>query len=131
MPQTLAELDKGYRFPAASFELTAEWVEAYAAAIEAPGAGVPPMALAALSIRALLEQSPLPPGSIHAGQELSFARAASVGEKLSTQAEVVSRGERQGWVLMSVNHSVSDATGSDIMQGRATITFPIGPEAGS
>ena len=53
---------------------------------------VPPMAVATLSIRALIEASPLPPGTLHAGQELSFQRAVQVGEELTVDASVVSRG---------------------------------------
>jgi acyl dehydratase len=131
MTTSLAELPKGHRFPSASFELSLEWVAEYVEAVDdraiAAAGAVPPMALAALSIRALLDQSPLPPGSIHVAQELSFKRAASVGEKLHTRAEIASRGERQGWVLMTVAHSVSDVSGGVVMDGRATITFPVDP----
>jgi acyl dehydratase len=131
MPSTLAALPKGYEFPPAAFTLSPEWVSAYIDAVGdsaitnvAPGL-VPPMAVAALAIRAMIEASPLPPGTLHAGQELSFRRAVSVGEALSVGARVVSRGERAGWVLMSVDLDVS-AGGEQVMSGRATITFPGG-----
>ena len=60
MPSTLAALPKGYEFPTTTFTLTPAWVDAY---VEAVGDGaiksvgpelVPPMAIAALSIRALI-----------------------------------------------------------------------------
>jgi acyl dehydratase len=85
---------------------------------------VPPMAVAALSIRALIEASPLPPGTLHAGQELSFRRAVKIGDDLSVTARVISRGERAGWVLMSIDIGAS-ANGEQVMTGRATITFPV------
>jgi acyl dehydratase len=134
MSATLAALPRGHEFPPTSFTLAPEWVGAYIAAvgdaaIGAAGPGlVPPMAIAALSIRALIEASPLPPGTLHAGQEIAFHRAVRVGERLTVTASIVSRGERAGWVLMSVDLEVSSA-GKVVMTGRATVTFPLGEEA--
>jgi acyl dehydratase len=127
--QTLSSLQKGHEFPAAEFDLSPDWVSDYVAAAEdatIPALGpdaVPPMAVAALSIRALLEASGLPPGAIHVGQELAFHRAACVGDRLGVTARVVSRGERAGWVLMGVDLNVARA-GQDVMSGRAVVTFP-------
>jgi hypothetical protein len=129
MPATLAALPKGHEFPPTTFTLSPEWVDAYVAAVgdtairDAGPAFVPPMAIAALSIRAMLESAPLPPGTLHAGQELAFHRAAHIGEQLTVTARIVSRGERAGWVLMSVDLNVS-AAGAPVMTGRATVTFP-------
>jgi acyl dehydratase len=130
MASTLAALPKGHEFPPTTFTLSPEWVNAYIdavgdSAIKAFGSDlVPPMAVAALAIRALIEASPLPPGSLHAGQELSFHRAINVGEQLSVGARILSRGERAGWVLMSLDLDVSAAS-EQVMRGRATITFPV------
>jgi acyl dehydratase len=129
MTLSLAALEKGHEFPPVSFDLSPEWVGQYVSAVgdEAiAGVGsdaVPPMAVAALSIRALLEHASLPPGTIHVGQELSFERAVQVGERLSVTVRIVSRGERAGWVLMSVELRVG-ASGEAVMTGRATVTFP-------
>ncbi|MEK7246966.1 MAG: MaoC family dehydratase [Chloroflexota bacterium] len=130
MTTSLASLPKGYEFPPATFSLTREWVAEYVTAVgdEAIGAlsdgFVPPMALATQSIRALIEASPLPDGALHAGQELSFKRAVRIGEALTANARIVSRGERAGWVLMSVDFNVL-AGGDSVMTGRGTITFPV------
>jgi hypothetical protein len=130
----LADLQKGNGFPSVSFELSREWVSQYVTAVDdravaALGADiVPPTAVAALSIRAMLEHASLPPGTVHAGQELSFRRAARVGEMLDVSGRVASRGERAGWVLMSVEMSVS-AGGEGLMDGRATVSFPVQAEA--
>jgi acyl dehydratase len=88
------------------------------------------MAVAALAVRALLERAALPPGAVHIGQEIAFRRAARVGERLSASARVVSRGERQGWVLMGIDLSV-EGEGGPIMEGRATVTMPAAAEAPS
>jgi acyl dehydratase len=130
MSATLAALPRGHEFPPTSFTLWPKWVAAYIdavgdAAIRDAGPGlVPPMAVAALSIRALIEASPLPPGTLHAGQELAFHRAVRIGEELTVAARIVSRGERAGWVLLSVDLSVSSG-GEPVMTGRATVTFPV------
>jgi acyl dehydratase len=131
MSQSLATLEKGYCFEPAGFNLSDEWVQDYINAVEdqaivGMGAYAPPMSLAALAIRALLQQSRLPAGSIHAAQEISFLRPVTIGERLYARAEVLSRGERQGWVLMSVGLHVVDAAETVVMDGRAMITFPVG-----
>jgi hypothetical protein len=41
------------------------------------------------------------------------------------RASIGSRGERAGWVLMSVDLAASGPAG-EVMTGRATITYPIG-----
>lgn len=130
MASTLAALPKGHEFPPETFTLTPEWVREYVAAVgdEAIGALgdglIPPMALATQSIRALIEASPLPDGALHAGQELSFQRAVRAGETLTAHARIASRGERAGWVLMSVDFDVR-AGDASVMTGRGTITFPV------
>jgi acyl dehydratase len=130
MPANFAALPKDHEFLPTAFTLSEEWVNAYIEAVDDHAIAavgdtfVPPMALVALSIRALIEGSPLPPGTLHAGQELAFHRAVGIGEQLTVGARVVSRGERAGWVLLSVDFGVSSG-GEDVMNGRATITFPI------
>jgi len=134
MPVSLAEIEKGHEFPPAEFELTAEWVGQYISAVRdesvrALGPSVvPPMAVATLCIRTLLEQSTLPPGSIHAAQELEFERSVRIGDVLSAAARIVSRGERAGWVLLGVSLEAT-AGGARVMHGRAMLTFPADPEA--
>jgi acyl dehydratase len=87
------------------------------------------MAIAALALRALLEGARLPAGAIHLGQELAFLRPVRSGQKLRASARVVSRGERQGWVLTAVEMDVADEGGSPVMRGRATATMPAGGAA--
>ena len=126
---TLAALEKGYEFPPASFGLSEEWVDAYVASVEdeaigvLDGGSVPPMAVVALAIRALLEHSSMPPGTLHAGQELAFTAPVRRGETLTAAARIASRGERAGWVLMGVELRVA-RDGAAVMTGRATLSFP-------
>ena len=130
MPPRLDTLPKGHELPPSAFELSPEWVREYAAAVEDEAIGplgpdlVPPMAVAALAIRALLDRAALPAGAVHIGQEITFQRAVRAGETLSASARIVSRGERGGWVLMGIDLSV-EGEGGPIMEGRATVTMPV------
>ncbi len=134
MPPSLATLPKGHELPASTFELSREWVREYVAAVEDGAIGardeglVPPMAVAALAVRSLLDAAELPPGAVHLGQETEFVRPVRVGERLSASARVVSRGERQGWVLMGIDMKVDGQDGEPVMKGRATLTMPAGGE---
>ncbi len=133
MPPRLDTLPKGHQLPPIAFEMSPEWVREYVAAVEDRAIGaleeglVPPMAVVALGARALFEGAALPPGAIHLGQEIQLVRPARQGERLSASARVVSRGERQGWVLMCIEMKVEDQGGL-VMTGRATLTMPAGGE---
>lgn len=134
MKPSLESLSKGHSFAATTFELTPEWVKSYVDAVEDGAIGVlggdavPPMAVAALSIRALLEQTALPAGAVHLGQELRFHRSVRIGDRLLARASIASRGERQGWVLLGVDLEVEDSAGRQVMTGRSTLTFPLSGE---
>lgn len=132
MPPRLDTLPKNHQMPPSTFELSPEWVREYVAAVEdeaidaLDGGLVPPMAVAALAVRSLLESAELPPGAIHLGQEMASLRPLHAGERLVVQARVASRGERQGWVLMGIDLDVEDEDHSPVMNGRATVTMPAG-----
>jgi hypothetical protein len=127
MAMSLAGLAKGHEFAETRFELRPEWVAEYRGAVEDETnvpEDLPPLALAAFSIRALLDQAALPGGGVHVSQELSFLNRAEMGGVAVARARVASRGERQGWVLMSIEITVDANSGAQMMSGRATITFP-------
>jgi len=128
MAVSLAELPKGHEFAETKFELTPEWVAEYRAAVEDQSGAppdVPPLALATLCLQELLEQTALPEGAIHVGQELRFSLQGEQARTLVAKARIASRGERQGWVLMGIEMTIDDESGVPMMSGRATITFPM------
>lgn len=120
--------EKGLEIAATTFELDAETVREYTAAVEddavsSLGADVaPPMAVAAFAVRGLISRMALPPGALHAGQEIEYLRPARIGEKLAVSGRVVSSGVRRGWALATVEMDVRDQSGSSVMHGRATLT---------
>ncbi len=133
-PPGLDTLPKGHQMPPFAFELSPDWVREYVAAVEDAAIGaldgglVPPMAVAALAVRSLLDGAKSPPGAIHLGQELSSLKSVRVGQRLSVQARIASRGERQGWILMGIDLNVEDEDRDPVMTGRATLTMPANPE---
>lgn len=134
MQPRLDALPKGYQMPPSVFELSEEWVGEYVAAVEdeaigaLDGALVPPMAVAALAVRSLLEGAELPPGAIHLGQEMAFLRPVRLGERLSASARVASRSERRGWILIGIELNVEDGEHGPVMEGGALLTRPAGQE---
>ncbi|GBD13097.1 hypothetical protein HRbin24_01120 [bacterium HR24] len=129
---SLDRLPRGHRFAPATYDLSHDWVDAYLAAVRdattpslAPET-VPPVAVLALAVRALLEQAHLPEGSLHLSQELSCHRAARRGERVTAEATIVSRGERAGWLLLGIELAVRDAQGGPVVSGRATLGVPAG-----
>ncbi|HEU4760052.1 MAG TPA: MaoC family dehydratase [Dehalococcoidia bacterium] len=134
MPASLDTLPRGHQLPASSFGVSPDWVREYVEATEDEATPaldpdlVPPMALAALTIRSLLESAALPAGALHAGQELAFRRPVRAGERLNASASISGRGERRGWLLVTVDLSVADESGEPVMTGRARVTMTAGAD---
>jgi len=132
---SLADLPRGRELPASGFRLPAEDTRRYLEAVEdgsdAYGHGpdgptwVPPVALAALALRAILEQVRLPAGALHTGQELEFRRPVPVGASLRSVARVAQRSEMRGAVISVIEFNVAEEGSSDpAVVGRATVMIP-------
>ena len=74
----LSDLPKGHEFSPPPFDLTREYLDAYASATRDSNtvydeAGLaPPLAVAARALGALLDEVELPPGRLHTGQEIEM-----------------------------------------------------------
>ena len=84
----------------------------------------PPMAVAALSLRGVVQDLQIPGGTLHVGQEFGFAKAVVVGTTLDCQAMLALNSVRGGMRLMVVNSTVRDADGVQVMSGKSTIMLP-------
>jgi N-terminal half of MaoC dehydratase len=133
----VADLPRGHEFSATRFRLGADDVRRYLEAVEdrsnAYGHGpegpawVPPLAVAALALRAVLEQVELPAGALHAGQEVEFRRPVPVGASLRLQARVAQRSEMRGAVVSVIEFDVrQDGSTAPAVVGRATVIVPPG-----
>jgi acyl dehydratase len=131
----LADLPRGHEIPVAGFGLHADDVRRYLEAVEdhtgAYGEGadgpawVPPLAVAALTLRAVLEQVVLPAGALHTGQEVEFRRPVPVGSSLQPRARVAQRSEMRGAVISVVEFDVAEEGLADpAVIGRATVMMP-------
>lgn len=132
---SLADLPRGHEIPVAGFRLGADDARRYLDAVEdrtgaydvGPDgpAWVPPLAVAALALRAILEQVNLPAGALHTGQEVEFRRPVPLGSLLRPAARVAQRSEMRGAVISIVEFDVAAEGSSDpSVVGRATVMMP-------
>ena len=90
---------------------------------------VPAMALAALSMRGVVEDLRIPGGTLHVGQEFEFSGAVMVGESVSCVAKLAQNSVRGDWRFLVVECQVANDSESEIMKGKSTIMIPseLGP----
>ncbi len=85
---------------------------------------VPPLALAAHVLGALIETLSLPPGTIHAAQEMECHGLVSLGQEVSCQA-MLSRPVRRGdWSIMAAQFQVLSPAGETLLDGKTTVMIP-------
>ncbi len=82
------------------------------------------MAIAALTLRGVLNDLAIPGGAVHAGQELDFKGAVRVGETLVCRATLAQNSVRGAWRFMVVRVQAEDSTGRIVMEGKSTIIVP-------
>ena len=112
-----------------------EFVEAYLAAVESTSAiyhdtgTVPPMAVAARAMGALIEVLKLPAGTIHASQELECKGVLRQSEEVRCVARVSRPRVRGDWSLMIVEFGVSRLGEGSIVAGKSTVLVPVSEAA--
>ena len=122
----------GQRISSRSYEMRADVVSQYAGAVgdgttlrsDDGAALAPPMAVAALSLRGVVQDLQIPGGTLHASQEMEFLGAVSVGAKLECVATMAQNSVRGGWRFMVVRTDVADGEGRAVMVGKSTIMVP-------
>ena len=87
---------------------------------------VPPMSMAALSLRGVVQDLQIPGGTLHVGQEFEFTKAVTVGSTLECEATLAQNSVRGGMRIMVVTSTVRDADGVEVMSGKSTIMLPEG-----
>lgn len=85
---------------------------------------VPAMAIAAISLRGVIQDLEIPGGTLHAGQELEFTGIVPIGESLDCKATLLQNSIRKGWRFLVVRLEVADSSGRQVMNGKSTITLP-------
>ena len=128
-PLSFKQLPIGFEFPPTSYELTEPVISKY---IEAVGEEtgfltsgiVPPLAIAACAMTALSQSFTVPPGSIHASQELEFLKAVPIGASISCGGKIAQKMERGSLNLIILEINVTNQAGEKVMTGKATIAAP-------
>ena len=102
-------------------------VSAYVAAVgdsSATPSTAPPMALAALSFRGVVNDLQIPGGTVHVRQELRFMGMVTPPETLDCRATLVQNSVRGEWRFLVVQLKVDDQGGRQVMDGKSTIIVP-------
>ncbi len=129
MPVSLTDLPAGHVFTPAAFTVDGEAVLAYRDAVDdglavyAAVGAVPPLAVAALALGALLREVSLPAGSLHASESVRFQRVVPAGAMVECRASLAHRSLRAGWVV-SVLESEMLVEGEVAVTARATVMSP-------
>jgi hypothetical protein len=121
------ELVSGYKFPPATFELSASFVSKYLRAVDGSGDGfVPPLAITACAIVAMTKAVPVPPGTIaiHAAQELEFFKLVPIGATVDCHIEVAQKIARGKMSMLVLDIEILDRGKEKVQSGRATIALP-------
>jgi acyl dehydratase len=120
------ELTQGYEFPPSSYELTAPLISRYLEAVEGSQTTdfVPPMAVAAYAMPAMFKFLVLPPGVVHASQELEFCKPVPIGATISCRAKVNRKLARSKLRLLVIELNAFDKKGGQVLKGKATLIFP-------
>ena len=84
----------------------------------------PPMSIAALSLRGVVNDLQIPGGTLHVGQEMEFKGSVEVGEDLRCVASVASNNVRGDWRFLAVDLSVLSSSSDEVMVGKSTIMLP-------
>ncbi len=85
---------------------------------------VPPMAVAALSLGAVITDLQIPLQTLHMRQELVFNGAVRIGQSVRCRAHVSQNAVRRGTRLLTVEMEVDDESGNRVLSGKGTIVFP-------
>ena len=125
-----SQLKVGHKLSAHKYLLDAETVSSYVEAvgdgssIYSDGTMVPPTALAALSLKGIIDDLAIPGGTVHVAQELEFAAQVKVGQELTCRANLVQNAVRGQSRFLSVEAVVQDDKGRTVMIGKSTIIVP-------
>ncbi len=119
------DLVPGYEFPPTSYELNASLVSKYLRAVDSSGGEfVPPLAIAAYAMTAMAGSLSLPPGSIHASQDLEFFKLVPIGATVNCQARVARKLTRGKMCMLILELNIFDQNKEKVQSGKATVMLP-------
>ncbi|PIU55489.1 MAG: hypothetical protein COS88_04445 [Chloroflexi bacterium CG07_land_8_20_14_0_80_51_10] len=125
-----SQLEAGYTFPPASYDLAPAMVSKYIKAVGETSSLyqgtdlVPPTAIAAYALAVLSEGISLPDGSIHVSQGLEFLGTLNIGDTITCRAEVSQKKERRRMHLLNIDLTVFDQRARLVMKGKTSFILP-------
>ncbi len=131
LPIAFEQLVAGYEFLPSSYELKASVMSKYLKAVGKPGKQnslasefVPPVAIAAYTMTAVLQSLSLPPGAIHTAQELEFLKLVPVGATINCRGRVARKLDRGKLHLLVIELDALNQDQEKVLSGQATIVVP-------
>lgn len=82
---------------------------------------VPPLALAAYALGALLERLNLPPGAIHSLQEVETLQGVGFGEEIKATARLERPRRRGDLEFISASYFLDNSLGERVQTGKSTV----------
>ena len=131
MTPSLSDFPAGHSFPPTVISADPGRVRAYLAAtgdglsIYEEENAVPPLALAAFALGALLNEVGLPPGTLHVNESLEFRAAVAPGAQVECHSRLAQRSQRAGMIVSAVESELRVA-GEVVGTARATVFCPAG-----
>ena len=126
-PLNFEQLAVGFEFAPAAYYLDSSLVSKYLKSVgadEDAAKYVPPLAIAAYAMAALAKSLALPPGSIHAAQELEFLKLVPVGTSISYRGRVAQKLSRGKLNMLVIELDALDQSGEKVLSGKATLILP-------
>lgn len=87
---------------------------------------VPPLALAAYALGALLEKLALPPGAIHSLQEVETLGPVKMEEEISGVARLERPRRRGSLQFTTASYILQKGNGQQVQTGKSTVLVPMG-----
>jgi len=131
VPIKIEQLVVGYEFPPNGYKLEPSVIAKYLEAVSRTSGQdspvpefVPPMAIAAYTMLVMSRALSLPPGSIHASQELEFFKLVPVGTTINCRGRVAQKLNRGKLNLLVIELDALNHEQEKVLSGQATIVVP-------
>ena len=84
----------------------------------------PPMSVAALGLKGVIQDLSIPEGTLHVSQDLEFKRTVKVGATLTCQAKLLQNSIRSGKRFIAIDLKIENADHDTVLTGRSTLVIP-------
>jgi len=124
------QLEIGYDFPPASYQLDSSTVANYLRAVGETSnlyqdlEIVPPIAVAALAMAALSERMTLPAGAIHVSQELEFLSIVKTKDTITSYARVTRNQKRGKLHFLTIGLNACNNKQEAVLAGETSFILP-------